>query len=219
MSADSVVLNPPQQARSRRTLERIVNAALEILASEGPAGVTVNAVVDRAHSSVGSFYARFGGKDDLLAYLGERVWEDALLRWKAALEANSWSTMDLGEIIGGAVTLLADIGRSRVAQLRTLDRMSGGGSAYETFCAHVLESLEDLLLERRTEMGHERPELAVRVGLGAVMGLLDGGLANREEAEIPDETLVRECRELLLSYLGGASRGRAGQVDFFEVWG
>ena len=60
-------LNPPQQSRSQRTLERIVAASLELLATQGPSGLTVQAVVDKADSSVGSFYARFKGKDDLFA--------------------------------------------------------------------------------------------------------------------------------------------------------
>ena len=65
---------PPKQTRSRRTLERIVQASLDILEREGPDGLTVQAIVERAGSSVGSFYARFGGKDDLLEYVGDRVW-------------------------------------------------------------------------------------------------------------------------------------------------
>ena len=54
-------INPPKQARSRRTLERIVEASLEILAAEGPDSLTVHRVVEKAGSSVGSFYARFEG--------------------------------------------------------------------------------------------------------------------------------------------------------------
>ena len=53
-------LNPPKQSRSRRTLERIVQAALKILEEQGHKALTVQAVVDRADSSVGSFYAQIG---------------------------------------------------------------------------------------------------------------------------------------------------------------
>ncbi|MGD8279645.1 MAG: helix-turn-helix domain-containing protein, partial [Gemmatimonadota bacterium] len=67
-----------------------MTAALELLERDGPDGVTVQGVVQRADSSVGSFYARFGGKDDLLHYLAERVWDEALERWNAALEARAW---------------------------------------------------------------------------------------------------------------------------------
>ena len=62
---------PPKQLRSHRTLERIARASFEILEEDGAGGLTVHAVIARARSSVGSFYARFSGRDELLAYLGE----------------------------------------------------------------------------------------------------------------------------------------------------
>ena len=77
-------LREPKQLRSRRTLRRITEAALELIAETGVEGTTVHDIVERAGSSVGSFYARFGGKDDLLAYLDERIWETVELRWTEA---------------------------------------------------------------------------------------------------------------------------------------
>lgn len=221
-SPASLALNPPKQPRSRRTLERIVQAALDILEEEGPSGVTVQAVVARARSSVGSFYARFGGKDDLLEYLSSRVWDEVLERWNEAVAARSWSEMELAELVAGAVGLLFDVRRSRVEQLRSLDRMAGGTGAYDSFRAHLLRDLESLLLERKAEIRHESPELAVRLGLRAVLGVLDGGLEEGQsgEAEARD-VLVRECRDLLMAYLvgGTGSAGDPGQVEFFDVWG
>ena len=214
-------LNPPKQPRSRRTLERIVKAALDILEEEGPSGVTVQAVVARARSSVGSFYARFRGKDDLLEYLGSRIWGEALERWNEAVAARSWAEMDLAELAAGASGLLFDVRRSRVAGLRAVDRMVEGTGAFEAFREHLLGDLESLLLERRDEIAHEAPERAVRLGLRAVLGVLDSGMepegASEDEAR---EVLVRECSELLLSYLGGRPRGGdPARVDFFDVWG
>ena len=218
----STALKPPKQPRSRRTLERIVNAALELLESEGPDGVTVQAVVSRAKSSVGSFYARFGGKDDLLEYLGERVWDEALARWDEAVESKAWSDMDLAQLTEGAVGLLIEVRRSRVGHLRDLDRMSGGGDAYERFRGHLVRSLEVLLLERRVEMVHPQPELAVRLGLIAVLGVIDAKVDAPDQADelLSREVLVQECRDLLLGYLAGGSPGQPSEpVEFFDVWG
>jgi AcrR family transcriptional regulator len=204
----------------------LVNAALELLEANGPDGVTVQAVVARARSSVGSFYARFGGKDDLLEYLGERVWEEALRRWDDAVQAKAWSAMDLAEITEGAVGLLIDVRRTRVGRLRDLDRMSGGGDAYERFRRHVVESLEALLLERITEVEHESPQLAVRLGLSAILGVIDAGLdrpadsREPQEGSVSREQLVHECTDLLLRYwTGGAHDGGTEPVEFFDVWG
>lgn len=215
---ESPSLKAPKQPRSRKTLERIVNATLEILSAEGPGGVTVQAVVDRANSSVGSFYARFGGKDDLLEYLGEYVWRDALDRWNESIRSRAWEDMEFVEIAEGAVALLADIGRSRVTQLRALDHVSKRGSAYETFVAQVLVSLEELLLVQRREMSHEQPEVAVRVGLNAVLGVMDGRIETVGSGEVAREVLVKESTQLLVGYLTGSAIGGGANVDFFEVW-
>ena len=102
-STEKISLTPPKQTRSRRTLERIVQASLSILDEQGPAGLTVQAVVARAGSSVGSFYARFKGKGDLLDYLGARVWQEALERWNEALESRDWSALGLRELAAGSV--------------------------------------------------------------------------------------------------------------------
>ena len=211
-------LKVPKQPRSRKTLERIVNATLEILSAEGPGGVTVQAVVDRANSSVGSFYARFRGKDDLLEYLGEYVWRDALNRWNESIRSKAWEDMEFVELAEGAVALLADIRRSRVTQLRALDHVSKRGSAYETFVARVLASLEELLLVQRQGISHEQPEVAVRVGLNAVLGVMDGRIETVGSEEVGREVLVRESTQLLLGYLIGSAIGGGANVDFFDVW-
>jgi AcrR family transcriptional regulator len=213
-------LKAPKQPRSRRTLERIVKAALEILEEEGPSAVTVQAVVARARSSVGSFYARFGGKDDLLDYLGSRVWDEALERWQEAVAERAWSEMDLAQIAGGAVALLFDVRRSRADQLRSLDRLAGRSGAYEAFRTRLLGDLEALLLERRAEIVHANPELSVRLGLRAVLGVIDSGVDVGGAEPVPKDALVAECRELLIGYLSGRPGGPgSGQVDFFDVWG
>ena len=180
--------------------------------------MTVQAVVDRANSSVGSFYARFRGKDDLLEYLGEYVWRDALDRWNESIRSKAWEDMEFVELAEGAVALLADIRRSRVTQLRALDHVSKRGSAYETFVARVLASLEELLLVQRQGISHEQPEVAVRVGLNAVLGVMDGRIETVGSEEVGREVLVRESTQLLLGYLIGSAIGGGANVDFFDVW-
>lgn len=213
-------INPPQQARSRRTLERIVAASLELLATEGLQGLTVHNVVEKAGSSVGSFYARFSGKDDLLDYLGERVWAEALERWNGALETRDWASLDLTEVVEGAVGLLIDAQRSRSAYLKALDRASGRqNDAYEAFRSQLLVGLGDLLLAHAGEISHPDPQRAVRLGLRAILGVVDAEFrATRDRLERGE--LVNEGRAMLLGYLTGDAGEASGTegVDFFDVW-
>jgi AcrR family transcriptional regulator len=211
-------LKPPQQSRSRRTLERIVGATLEILEEEGPGAVTVQAVVRQAGSSVGSFYARFGGKDDLLEYVGGRLWDEVLERWTRAVMAEPWAAMDLGEIIGGCVGLLFDVGLSRARQLREMDALSTAAS-YQAFRERMLRDLQALLLERREEIGHADPELAVRLGLMAVMGISESEFALEAGGREGSEGVEQECVALLSAYLAAPHPPHGGpQAEFFDVW-
>ncbi len=213
-------IRPPKQSRSKRTLERIVEASLELLATEGLAGLTVHRVVARADSSVGSFYARFDGKDELLDYLGERVWTEALERWETALQTRDWSALDLADVVEGAVGLLIDAQRSRSAYLKALDWASGRqGDAYEAFRNELLQGLRQLILQNRGDIAHDDPELAVRLGLRGVLGVVDSEFRATQD-RLPRDVLIEECRSMLMSYLtGDAGEGRTGGVDFFEVWG
>ena len=214
-------LNPPKQDRSRQTLERIVAASLEILATEGPSGLTVHKVVEKADSSVGSFYARFGGKDDLLDYLGNRIWSEALERWTDALESRDWSELSLTEMVEGSIGLLIDAQRSRSAYLRALDWAAAGPSdGFRTFQGELLSGLGRILLSRADEMTHPQPKVAVRLGLRATLGVVEAEFRESRD-RLSRETLVEECRVLLMGYLAGeAGEPSSGEsVEFFDVWG
>jgi AcrR family transcriptional regulator len=58
---------PPQQARSRAALQRLLAAAEDVLATNGLEEFTIAAVADRAGMSVGGVYRRFTGKEQLIA--------------------------------------------------------------------------------------------------------------------------------------------------------
>ncbi len=196
-------------------------ASLELLRTEGLTGLTVHKVVAKAGSSVGSFYARFDGKEDLLDYLGERVWTEALERWEVALETRDWSTLSLDEVVEGSVGLLIDAQRSRSDYLKALDWASGRqNDAYERFRGELLLGLGRLLLEQRESISHPDPELAVRIGLRAILGIVDAEIRATDN-RLDRDSLTTEARTLLLGYLTGnaSPAAQAIGVDFFDVWG
>lgn len=67
----------PLQERSRRTVERILDAAARIFHEQGYAGATTNDIADEADVSVGSLYQYFPNKDALLVALTKRHIEAA----------------------------------------------------------------------------------------------------------------------------------------------
>lgn len=63
----------PAQARSRATVEAILEAATRILRDQGLAGLTTNRVAERAGVSVGSLYQYFPSREAILAELVRRL--------------------------------------------------------------------------------------------------------------------------------------------------
>ncbi|HRI10740.1 MAG TPA: TetR/AcrR family transcriptional regulator, partial [Nannocystaceae bacterium] len=62
----------PIQARSQATVEALLEATAQILAREGPAAASTNAIAARAGVSIGSLYQYFPDRDALIAELSRR---------------------------------------------------------------------------------------------------------------------------------------------------
>ena len=67
----------PQQERSRKTLECLLEAAAQVFADRGYANTTTNHIAVRAGVSIGSLYQYFRSKDAILLALAERHVERA----------------------------------------------------------------------------------------------------------------------------------------------
>ena len=227
---------PPKQDRSRLTMDRIATAALELMGEVGVEGATVAAIVNRAGASVGSFYARFPGKEDLVRYLQERVWTDARERWDEALSAEAWEGLPIRSVVEGVVGLLlrslkADYQRRRaLGWHRAMD--SSGAELALSFHEHLLSTVTPLLLARREEISHPEPEAAIPFGYRAVVGAIREFLSLEEARALAPERVGvlpqeddfgRELARLWNGYLDPGTRSgleaEEGDVDFFDPWG
>jgi AcrR family transcriptional regulator len=74
----SVMRKAPRQARSRATVDNIIQAATRILADAGWAGFTTNKVADLAGVSIGSLYQYFPDKLSLVDAVRQRHLDDCL---------------------------------------------------------------------------------------------------------------------------------------------
>ena len=233
-SADTpdVPFRPPRQDRSRKTLARIMDAALDLMAERGVEGTTVHDVVERAGSSVGSFYARFSGKEELLRHLEEHGWEGARERWDRALAEPGLEALPLERVVDGVVRALLVTWRAGARERRALGgRSGGGGEAERAFHEHVRRSVLSLLLARWDRIGHPDPRLAVELGMRAVSGTLreleSASATGGGGGPTPDDAaLASELSRLWLGYL--AVEGPPGSreappapepVEFFDIWG
>lgn len=71
--SESAAIRPPQQARSRAALQKLLTAAEDVLVNQGLDDFTVAAVAEQAGVSVGGVYRRFAGKEQLIDAVVERM--------------------------------------------------------------------------------------------------------------------------------------------------
>ena len=198
------LVRKPQQERSRRTLQRILDAGLHLLEHEGPDSLTVTGITKRARTSVGSFYARFQGKDDLLRYLGERSLNEALEVWaqlRGGLGADEALRTSVGEIVSRLGWLyLEGAGRALVLLDGIEDAVP---TRHRRLEARIAADLREL------EVGPSiRADLATQVVTGilkdATVWAFQHDAGPEEDSPYPETaTLLAELVEVLVGYLGG----------------
>lgn len=83
----------PQQARSQDSAARALDAALEILGSQGPGALTIAAVSEASGVSNGSIYHRFGDRRNLLVAAQDRFLAQIEAAWLSRTAA-AWDIPD-----------------------------------------------------------------------------------------------------------------------------
>jgi len=209
-SAPDPLIRGPRQDRSRRTLRRILDASIHILEHEGPDALIVTTITKRARASVGSFYARFRGKEDLLRYVGEDALTRAVTEWaelRSRLEVGS-TTPDLRRVSAGVVEELARL------------YLEGAGRPLV-----LLHGIEDPAPSRRTRLEDQigrdlevlihmtdlRPAFIARVVSAvlydvALAASRPSGAQGQGSPHPPTSVLIGELVELTVGYLGGEVR-------------
>ena len=75
MNAKTLIKNKPQQGRAQKTLNRILDAAQDILVEDGFEALNSNAIVERLGMTPPTFYRYFENKHDLLRVLCQNLME------------------------------------------------------------------------------------------------------------------------------------------------
>ena len=95
----------PGQARSRATVDAVVEAAARILSDEGWAGFTTNKVAAAAGVSIGSYYQYFPDKYSLVDAIRGRHLADCLAMLKGTLAAEKPAADFIVELVDGIIAL------------------------------------------------------------------------------------------------------------------
>jgi AcrR family transcriptional regulator len=194
------------QARSRATVDALVEATARILAKEGFDKASTNRIAEVAGVSVGSLYQYFPGKEALVASVIERHQQEIAQAVRDEL------AHVMGQPVGKAVrTLVAvalrahrvDPGLHRVLA-EQIPRV-GKLEALETFSSRNFDLFRSYLERHRDEIRVRDLDLASFVCVTSIEALTHNAVLHRSKALSGEavEALVDEAARLVTRYLKG----------------
>lgn len=191
----------PRQARSQLTVASILEAAAQLLETQGMAGFNTNAVAGRAGVSIGSLYQYFPSKDALTL---------ALLRREAErFYADASGALALADGAGALRRLIQAAVRQQLERpelARLLDEQEGRPELRAVLDKQRFGTLIEALLQRPDLPPQADLAIAVADLAALIRGLVDGA-GERRETDLAH--LQRRVEAAVFGYLerAGAAAG------------
>jgi len=198
----------PKQDRSTLSMARMLDAAEALFAEGGESALTVEAVVTRAKTSVGSFYGRFDDRDGLLQAMHERF----LLRLGGAAHVAVAAAGNEKTLAGALEVFLSHLFTAaheyrNSARFFVLHRSADPSLRAQGIRANAVFAgiFTTLMLSHREEIAHASPATAIDVAWRMLYAALaqqmmfDGEEVSGVPMTIP--ALVREITCCLAAYL------------------
>lgn len=177
--SEEVDIRPPQQARSRAALQKLLTAAEDVLINQGLDAFTIAAVAEQAEVSVGGVYRRFAGKEQLI----DAVIDGLLVRLEDTVaESLRAAQPSLAGVITAFTHALADslprsgrIGAALVGSQRTPEMQERG--------LRALTALQRLFLDAATPYTHQIARAAPSTALTTTLRTILAAGAHRAAVE------------------------------------
>jgi AcrR family transcriptional regulator len=205
---------PPQQARSRETLRRLLDAAETVIARHGLEGATLPRIARQARVSPANMYRRFRNKDALIAAVFSRFSDMQAESADRPLDTEAIREMGLRPFVRQWIGALVSSYRARADLMRATIEYARNNAAQPFVKRQVelegrsFDKMAEALLIFRDEIRHPEPELAVRwamlmpgFALRELM-LFDKANLTRRLVSLDDAQLQEELVRVFLGYLG-----------------
>ncbi|MEM7411430.1 MAG: TetR/AcrR family transcriptional regulator [Myxococcota bacterium] len=202
----------PQQARSRATVDALLEAAAQLFERHGVGATTTDRIAERAGVSVGSLYQYFGDKQALLVALSERHLDEGEAVVRAAFGELAAPDRPLDEWVAALIETFVALHRERPALHRVLTEEG----PLPTRVRRRVEALEAAAVEALAGLLRQRTDVRVpdsRLAAHFLVVWVDA-VAHRLVLHPPDgvttEALCAEAERLIVAYLasGDAPTGR-----------
>lgn len=203
-------IRPPRQARSRATLDRLLDATEVLLAEKPWEVVGVADIAQRADSSVGAFYSRFSDKDAVLNALYERFVDEAVATYDEMFDPERWTGASVSAIVQAIIAFRVRIYSERVGLLRAFFHLAVYDKGFwvrgKRLRAHFTEAFVQLIIARRRELLHPEPASAAEFVARVIQSVLYHRVLFELE-QSPDEAwstdrITTELTHTCLAYLG-----------------
>jgi AcrR family transcriptional regulator len=191
----------PSQARARRTVDLILEAATQILATRGEEALTTNHIAERAGFSIGTLYQYFPNREAILDALIERERESSETHIRVALaQVASGEVVDtVREIVRILINSFRRHGRVRKRFALSIMRLSvarGGQTRLDHVAGSIVEVWRSSSVRANRDLSDSEAFVLTRAVLGTLRAavLEDSPLLKTQAFE---EAIVR----LILGFL------------------
>lgn len=190
--------NQPKQARSRQTVNSILDAAAALFIEQGYDNTTTSDIATRAGKPVGSIYTYFKDKQQILLAL----WDELYQQETEAALAELTPTSDLREVIRRAV--------ARLFERQTLYRKLSPTIAY-------LATQNQAVAERVRDLNYSALN-RIREFLQAIEERGLGQVRDPEAAAVVIQVATETLAGMGLPYTSHVSRDRVQQALAEMIW-
>lgn len=193
----------PKQLRAQQTVQRILNAAKSLVATQGIEALTTNRIAEAAHINIATLYQYFPNKEAVLdallaAYMTEMVAGlDALLAQlddNAGIEDSSraWTLASMAYFrqTQGVLPELMRAGGGMVLNLPSLKLMEH----------RLMEAMRRFLVRRRAQLDVPDLDAAIYVAFHAAASVITRHLLAPDW--LRDDEIVEEIVRLMMRYFG-----------------
>jgi AcrR family transcriptional regulator len=132
-SPSGTMRKEPRQARSRATIDAILDAAAHILGDRGWTGLTTNTVAEIAGVSIGSLYQYFPNKLALIEAVRRRHFDEVLAVLRAAADDRMTRRKRVEALVDGMIAVHSRYPAAHRVLLEESPRGADTGSAHDRF--------------------------------------------------------------------------------------
>lgn len=189
----------PVQSRSRRTVERIRQAARDVLSTEGLEALTTNLIAERAGVNIATLYGYFPDKYAILTDLFNEYEKQRTELIEHRL-TDLASAEDWHHVVALSINELAEFRRAHPAQIELRRALQGIPSLRELDLASTRQVANDLsvaIRARNPAVDLESAQAAASAAAHLTSTLLDLAYSS----DPADDRMVQECRHVFIRYL------------------